>query len=107
MTINPYDLLKNLGSIQAKMEEVQEKLGGVRVVGSAGGDMVRVEMNGRLDVLSVKVSPEAVDPEDLDMLQDLFRAAVTDALFKAKEAIRVEMTGLTGGMNIPPGFMGL
>ncbi len=67
--------------------------------------MVRVEMNGRFEVLSVKISPEAVDPQDIPMLEDLLRAAISDALYKLKEAIRLEMSDLTGG--IPPGFFGV
>ena len=107
MNINPFDLLKNFQDIQAKMNDAQEKLKDLAVTGSAGGDMVRVEMNGRLEVISVRISPEAYDPEDAGILQDLVRAAMTDALYKIKEAIRVEMSGLTGGMNLPPGFMGM
>jgi hypothetical protein len=107
MNINPFDLMKNFQNIQAKMNEAQEKLKDLVVTGSAGGDMVRVEMNGRLEVLSVRISPEAHDPEEPGILQDLVRAAMTDALNKIKEAIRVEMSGLAGGMNLPPGFMGM
>lgn len=107
MNINPYDILKNFGAIQSKMTEVQEKLGDVKVTGTAGGDMVKVVINGHFEVLSVGISPEAVDPGDLGMLEDLMRAAMTDALYKIKEAIRVEMSALTGGLNLPPGFMGM
>lgn len=105
MNINPFELMKNFQSLQAKLNETQEKLKSVKVVGNAGGDMVRVEMNGRFEVLSVKISPEAVDPQDIPMLEDLLRAALSDALYKLKEAIRLEMSDLTGG--IPPGFFGV
>ncbi|MDR1626556.1 MAG: YbaB/EbfC family nucleoid-associated protein [Spirochaetia bacterium] len=107
MTINPFELLKNFGNIQSKMGELQGKLAGVRVSGSAGGDMVKVEINGRFEVLSVLIAPEAVDPQGVSVLQDLVRAAMTDALHKVKEAIRAEVAGMTGGINLPPGFMGL
>ncbi|MDR3200628.1 MAG: YbaB/EbfC family nucleoid-associated protein [Spirochaetales bacterium] len=107
MNINPFELLKNFGNIQSKMTEVQGKLAAVRVTGSAGGDMVKVEINGHFEVLSVSISPEAAGPNDIEMLQDLTRAAMTDALHKIKEAIRSEMSALTGGLNIPPGFMGM
>jgi DNA-binding YbaB/EbfC family protein len=107
MNINPFDLLKNFGNIQSKMAELQGRLATVRVTGSAGGDMVRVELNGQFEVLSVSVSPEAADPADIEMLQNLIRAAMTDALHKIKEAIRSEMSSLTGGLNLPPGFMGM
>ncbi|MCA1754206.1 MAG: YbaB/EbfC family nucleoid-associated protein [Spirochaeta sp.] len=63
--MNPMDMLKNFQDIQAKMSETQEKLRGVTAVGTAGGDMVRVEFNGHMEVRSVKISPEAVDPAGL------------------------------------------
>jgi len=105
MNINPFELMKNFQSLQTKLNETQEKLKSVKVVGSAGGDMVQVEMNGRFEVLAVRISPEAVDPQDLSMLEDLLKAAISDALSKLKEAIRLEMSDLTGG--IPPGFFGV
>jgi hypothetical protein len=101
------ELLKNFQSIQSKMNETQEKLGSVTVTGTAGGDMVRIEINGHFQVLSVDISPEAIDPSDKEMLQDLVLAAFTDAMTKAKDAIREEMSSLTGGMDIPPGMMGM
>ncbi|MDR1316806.1 MAG: YbaB/EbfC family nucleoid-associated protein [Spirochaetales bacterium] len=107
MSINPFELLKNFGNIQSKMAEFQQKLAGVQVSGSAGGDMVRIEINGQFEVLSVFISPEAADPANLPMLQDLIRAAMSDALYKVKEAIRTEVSGMTGGINLPPGFMGM
>ena len=107
MNLNPIELMKNFGNIQAKIKELQGKLADIRVTGSAGGDMVRVQMNGHFDVLSVSISEEAVSPDERDMLQDLVRAAMTDALSKIKEAVRQEMSSLTGGLPIPPGLMGL
>jgi len=106
VNINPFELMKNFQNIQAKLGEAQEKLKDLKVTGSAGGDMVRVEMNGQLEVLNVKIGAEAVDPRDIDMLQDLVRAAMQDALTKIKEAIHEQMTSITGGMGLPPGFMG-
>ncbi|MCX7786983.1 MAG: YbaB/EbfC family nucleoid-associated protein [Spirochaetes bacterium] len=105
MNINPFELMKNFQSLQAKLNETQEKLKNVKVVGNAGGGMVQVEMNGRFEVLSVRISPDAVDPQDIPMMEDLLRAAFSDALTKLKEAIRLEMSDLTGG--IPPGFFGV
>ncbi len=107
MNINPFDLMKNFGNLQNKMNEIQERLGSLKVVGSAGGEMVKVEMNGRFEVLSVRIMPEAVDPDDPGMLQDLVKAAISDSLFRIKEAIRGEMSNLTGGLNLPPGMMGM
>jgi DNA-binding YbaB/EbfC family protein len=107
MTINPFELLKNFGNIQSKMAELQGKLADVRASGSAGGDMVKVEINGHFEVLSVLIAPEAAELHDLTILQDLIRAAMTNALSKVKEAIRTEISGMTGGINLPPGFMGM
>ena len=107
MNFNPIELMKNFGNIQAKMNELQGKLSTVRVTGFAGGDMVKVEINGHFEVLSVYISPEAIRPEDLPMLQDLVRAAMTDALHKIKDTLRAEVSSLSGGLPLPPGFMGL
>jgi DNA-binding YbaB/EbfC family protein len=107
MNINPMDFLKNFQGIQAKMNEAQERMKQIRAVGTAGGDMVRVEMTGEMQVISVRISPEAVDPEDIEMIQDLILAAFTDAIVKVKEKMREELSAATGGLNIPPGFMGM
>ncbi|AHC16834.1 hypothetical protein co-occurring with RecR [Salinispira pacifica] len=104
--MNPMDLLKNFGNIQEKLKESQEKMKSIRVTGSAGGDMVRVELSGDMAITGITISPEAVDPDDIDMLQDLIRAAHADALTKIREKLSEEMGSLTGGMDIPPGFMG-
>ncbi len=107
MNFNPMDLMKNFQGLQAKMTEAQERLKVIRAVGTAGGDMVRVEMTGEMQVISVKISPEAVDPSDIEMLQDLMLAAFTDAVTKVKEKMRDELSSATGGLGIPPGFMGM
>ncbi len=107
MDINPFELLKNAQRIQEQMGSFQEKLGGITVTGSAGGGMVEIAMNGRLEVIGVRIAPEAVDPSDVGMLQDLVKAAFADAADRAREAIRSEVGAMTGGMNLPPGLMGL
>lgn len=105
MNINPFDILKNAEKIQEQMAQMQEKLGDVVVVGSAGGGMAEVSMNGRMELVSVKIAREAVDPEDIELLQDLIKAAFTDASEKVKEALKTEMGGLAG--QIPGGIPGL
>ena len=105
--MNPFDFLKQFQDLQGKMGEIQEKLKHISALGTSGGDMVSVELNGQMQVLSVKISKEAVDPEDIQMLEDLVLAAFRDAMFKIKEKIREEMSSLTGGLNLPPGLMGL
>lgn len=106
-SINPLEFVKNLQNIQSKVGEMQEKMKGVTATGSAGGDMVRIEINGQMEVVKVQISKEAVDPEDVEMLQDLVFAAFSDASAKIKEQLREEMSSLTGGMDIPPGMLGL
>ena len=104
---NPFDFLKQFGNMQEKMNEVQNRLQSISVVGSAGGEMVQIEINGHMQVLGVRISEEAVDPGDIQMLQDLLQAAFSDALFKVKEKIREEVSSLTGGLNLPQGILGL
>ncbi len=104
---NPFDFLKQFGNIQERMNEIQNRLQGISVVGSAGGDMVQIEMNGHMQVLGVRISQEAVDPQDIQMLQDLLQAAFSDVLHKIKEKIREEVSSLTGGLNLPPGILGM
>jgi DNA-binding YbaB/EbfC family protein len=77
------------------------------VTGTSGGDMVRIVLNGQMDVQGVTISPEAVDPEDIEMLQDLVQAAFVDASAKLKEKMREEMSAITGGLPIPPGMLGI
>ena len=105
--MNPMDLIKNFQNIQSRVGEMQEKLKDVTVSGTSGGDMVRIEMNGQMEVTKVTISPEAVDPDDIAMLEDLVFAAFSDAFAKIKEKMREEMSALTGGMNLPPGFLGM
>ena len=105
-SMNPMDILKNFHNIQSKLGEAQERLKEIRVTGTAGGDMVRIEMTGEFQVTSVQISPEAVDPNDIEMLQDLMLAAFTNATSNVKEKIREEMSSFTGGMDLPPGLFG-
>jgi hypothetical protein len=106
MAANPFEMLKNLQGLQAKMGEMQEKLKSVRVTGSAGGGMVTVELNGDLRAEKVTISPEAVDPSDIRMLEDLVLAAASDALVRLKEKLRDEMAQVTGIAGLPPGMFG-
>jgi nucleoid-associated protein EbfC len=103
---NPFDIFKQLQGLQSQMGDIQEKLHAVHVTGSAGGGMVQVEMNGQMQVEKVVIAPEAVDPKDIPMLQDLVLAAVTDAVDRMKEKIREEVSQATGMMGLPPGLLG-
>jgi hypothetical protein len=95
---NPMQQIKVL---QDKMAKIQEELATKTVESSAGGGMVTAVMNGRQELVSLKLEPQIVDPEDIEMLQDLIVAAVNDALRKAQELAASDMGKLAGGLNIP------
>jgi len=102
MNINPFDILKNAQKIQEQMSGFQEKLGSVSVTGSSGAGMVEIDINGKFEVLAVRIAPQTMDGKDTEMLQDLIMAAFTDGMTKVKETIG----GMAGGLNIP-GFPGM
>lgn len=87
--------------MQEQMLKAQEELGTKTVEGTSGGGVVSVEVNGHKKVLAINIKPEAVDPDDVEMLQDLVMAAVNDAMTKAEELANKDMGKFTGGMNIP------
>jgi DNA-binding YbaB/EbfC family protein len=101
------NILKQAQQFQAKMAKLQEELGDRTVESSAGGGMVTVVVNGRQEVLSMNIEPEVVDPDDVEMLQDLIVAAINDGLNRAKDMMNEEMGKLTKGMNLPniPGLL--
>ena len=98
---NMKDLLQQAQGFQSKLAAVQEELAEKTVVGSAGGDMVKVEITGALEIVSVSIEKEMVDPEEKEMLESLIAAAVNDAIVKAKELATQEMSKMTGGLKIP------
>ncbi len=89
------------------MTEMQERMKRLTVSGTSGAGMVVLEMNGQMEVTGVTISPEAVDPKDIGMLQDLVFAAFSDASAKIKEKLKEEMSALTGGVDLPPGLFGM
>ena len=95
------DLVKQAQMMQKKMATMQEELNAREVEASAGGGMVTVKVNGGQEVLEVRIEKDVVDPEDVEMLQDLILAATNDALKRAREMVQGEMSQLTGGMKIP------
>jgi DNA-binding YbaB/EbfC family protein len=105
MNINPFDILKNAQKIQEQMAVFQEKLAGVIVTGSAGGGMVEIELNGKFEILAVRISPDAA--EDREMLEDLVAAAFNAAMEKAREAINREAGTFAGALGLPPGLSGV
>lgn len=84
-----------------QMQKMQEELGDLTVESTAGGGVVTVTANGHQEIMEIKIKPEAVDPEDVEMLEDLILAAVNEALRKAQELAAGQMKKLTGGLNIP------
>jgi len=95
------NMMKQAQKLQNKMVKLQEELAEKTIDASSGGGMVKVVANGKQQVVSIDIEKEVVDPEDVEMLQDLVLAAVNDALAKSQEMVSSEMGKLTGGMNIP------
>ncbi|HEY8496219.1 MAG TPA: YbaB/EbfC family nucleoid-associated protein [Limnochordales bacterium] len=104
--MNMAKMMKQVQKIQQEMARIQEELGSKTVEASAGGGMVNVVANGHQEIVSVRIDPQAVDPNDVEMLQDMVVAAVNEALRQARELAAQEMAKVTGGLNIPglPGF---
>lgn len=98
---NMNQMMKQVKKMQEQMMKAQEELGSKTVEGTAGGGVVTVVVNGHKKVQQITIKPEAVDPEDVDMLQDLVIAAVNDALGKVDELANQDLGKYTGGMNIP------
>ncbi|KOR87305.1 YbaB/EbfC family nucleoid-associated protein [Peribacillus castrilensis] len=101
---NMQNMMKQMQKMQKKMAEAQEELGEKRVEGTAGGGMVTVIVTGHKEIVDVVIKPEVVDPDDIDMLQDLVLAATNDALKKAEEMTNQTMGQFTKGMNLPGMF---
>jgi len=94
-------MIKQAQELQAKMSALQEELGQKQVEATAGGGMVTTVVNGNQELVSLTIEKEVVDPEDVELLQDLITAAVNEAVSRSKEMVRDEMTKLTGGVQIP------
>lgn len=97
-------MMKQMQKMQKDMEKAQEELGEKRIEGTAGGGMVTVIVTGHKEVVDVQIKQEVVDPDDIDMLQDLVLAATNDALKKADELTNQTMGQFTKGMNLPGMF---
>ena len=101
---NMNKLLKQAQKMQADMARVQEEVAQIEIEGSAGGDMVVAKVNGANELLSLKIDPEAVDPEDVETLEDLVMAAVNSAMQQAKPKSEEMMGQVAGGMGGMPGM---
>ncbi len=99
---NIAQLMQQAQKMQEQMKKAQEELGQLEVIGQAGGGLVSITMNGRHEVRRVSIDPEIAD--DREMIEDLVAAAINDAINKVQETSQEKMSGLTSGLNLPPGF---
>ena len=99
--MNIMSMMKQAQKLQAKMAEMQAELATRTVSAQAGGGMVEAVVNGRQELLSLRIDKEVVSPDDVEMLQDLILAAINEALNRSREMMAQEMSKLTGGMQIP------
>jgi len=94
-------MLKQMQQMQRQMAQIDEELGNEKVEATSGGGMVKVVANGKQDILEIKISKEAVDPEETELLEDMILAAAKEAVEKSRALAQQKMSGLTGGLNIP------
>ena len=95
------DLMKQAQRMQQEMMRIQQELATKTVEASSGGGMVTVVVNGRQELVSISVEPSVIDPDDVEMLQDLIMAAVNEGLAKSQDMVKEEMAKVTGGLSIP------
>jgi len=97
-------MMKQAQAMQAKMAEMQEKLGQLEVSGQSGAGMVTATLNGKSELRALKIDPSLVDPNEVEVLEDLIVAAVNDAKAKVEAKVAEEMRQVTGGLDLPPGM---
>lgn len=102
---NMNGMMKKMQKLQKQMQDMQEELKQKTVDVTAGGGAVKITMNGEKEVKGIVIDPAAVDPEDVEMLQDLLAAAFNEASKKVDEMMATEMGKLTGGLGLPPGML--
>ncbi len=102
--MNPRQLQQMAQQMQRQMEKIQAELAVAEVEGSAGGGAITVKMNGHRELKGISISPDAIDPDDVEMLQDMLMAAFNDASKKAQEMAEQRLGPLTGGMKGIPGL---
>ncbi len=94
-------LLKNAGALRQNVQEMQARLSAARFVGEAGGGQVRATVDGKGELVQVRIDPALVQTGDVELIEDLTCAAVRDAVARSREAVQKEMQDLTGGLNLP------
>ena len=97
-------MMKQAQEMQAKMAEMQERLAEIEVTGASGGGMIQVTLNGKGEMRKVEIDPALVNPNEVEVLEDLIVAATNDAKVKVEALAAQRMSELTGGLNLPPGF---
>ena len=97
-------MMKQAQQMQAKMAEMQEQLANIEVTGSSGGGMVQVTLSGKGDARRMKIDPSLLDPDDVEVLEDLVIAAINDAKAKVEAVMAEKMAEVTGGLQLPPGL---
>jgi hypothetical protein len=95
------NIIRQAQELQARLAKAQEELANITVEASSGGGAVKITMNGQQKILTVKISPEVINPEDAELLEDLVLTAVGEAIAKSQEAAAKHLGGLTGGLKIP------
>ena len=95
-----------MGKIQAQAKDMETKSADIKAEGSAGGGMVKAIANGKLELVSIKIEADAIDPNDPEMLEDLVVSAVNQAVKAARESLAKEVAGMAGGLGLPPGMLG-
>ncbi|MGI6467677.1 MAG: YbaB/EbfC family nucleoid-associated protein [Syntrophomonadaceae bacterium] len=98
---NMNKMMKEARKVQERIVQMQEELRQRELEVSSGGGAVTVRINGRQEILSLKIAPEAVDPDDVELLEDMIIAAVNEAIKQSQEMVSTEMAKITGGFNIP------
>lgn len=98
-------MMRQLQEMQSRMAQIQEDLGSKAVEGTAGGGVVKVSASGHQKILSIEIQPDAVDPQDVELLQDLILAATNEALDRSRELAAGELGALASGLGLPPGLI--
>ncbi len=101
MQMNPNDLMRQVQQMQSQMEGVQEEANQEVIEVSSGGGMVRISINGALEIQNIEIDPQVADPDDVEMLQDLVLTATNEAIQKAQAMMAERMSAITGGLGIP------
>jgi len=98
------NMMKQAQQMQSKMAELQTRLGEMQITGISGGGVIQATLNGKFELSRIKIDNSVVDPNDVEVLEDLILAAFNDAKTKVEATVQEEMSKLTGGLGLPPGF---